>query len=343
VSKTVLVTGCAGFLASHLIEHIFKTTDWNAVGLDRLDETSTLRRVGDTDAYKADPKRFRFVWHDLRAPINAGIAHAIGHVDLVLHLAASTHVDRSITNPGLFVLDNVVGTQHVLDYVRFVEPDAPVLVFSTDEVFGPAAPGKAFKEWDRYRASNPYAASKAAAEELTVAYANTYRLKTIITHCTNVFGERQHPEKFLPLVVRKILLGEQVLVHADAACKVPTSRFYIHARNVAAAVLHIVNWCEKPALTQTFSCAYGEKWNIAPWMDEIDSRELVERVAEILGRRAKFQLVNSVSNRPGHDMRYALDTMRLRHDIGFKMPVDFDHSLEKTVKWYAENPSWLEI
>lgn len=332
--KTVLITGCAGFVGSHLCEHILKTTDWVIVGLDRLDETSTLERLA-TSALRDNRDRFRFVWHDLRAPINAAIAHTIGPIDLVLHLAASTHVDRSITAPGTFVMDNVVGTQHVLDYVRFVCPASPILYFSTDEVFGPAAYGFSFKEWARYRASNPYAATKAAGEELVVAYRNTYKLDTIITHCVNVFGERQHPEKYLPMLIRKLLVGEEIQVHADATCQVATSRFYIHARNVAAAVLHIVAHCEADQ-------DYGEKWNIGS-PDEVNSLDLAKRVGNIVAKSPIIRLVNSVSQRPGHDMRYSLDCSMLYGELGFNMPVDFEHSLEKTVRWYLANPKWLGL
>lgn len=336
----VLVTGCAGFIGSHFVEHLLKESTWDVIGLDRIDPTSALARIGKTDAYRHSPHRFRFVWHDLKAPINASLAHEIGPVDYIFHLAASTHVDRSITDPMTFVQDNVIGTVHVLEYVRHLAQwdyhMAPaVLVFSTDEVFGPAAPGQAFEEWDRFCSSNPYAASKAAAEEFVTAYRNTYRLKTIVTHCTNVFGERQHQEKYLPLLVKKILLGEEIKVHADPTRTVPSSRFYIHARNVAAALLHITYHCTRHP-------HFGEKWNIGS-QDEIDSLRLAQLVGEDLGKPVNATLVDAVANRPGHDMRYGLDCSRLFDDLGFTMPVDFRESLRRTVAWYNTNRGWLGL
>lgn len=332
MSKKFLITGAAGFIASHFIEHILKLTDHTIVGLDRLDETSTLARIGDTDAFKQNRDRFKFVWHDLKAPINEFTSKEIGEdIDVILHLAASTHVDRSISDPMAFIYDNVVGTGHLLEFARKYHSSARFLYGSSDEVFGPAEKGTAFKEWDRYKSSNPYSAAKAGGEELVYAYHNTYKLDTLVTHCVNVLGERQAIEKYLPLIIRKIILGEEILIHANEDCTIPTSRFYIHARNVAAAMLHILEY----GLT-------GEKYNIGG-QEEIDSLDLAQRVAVILNKPLKHKIVNSVSNRPGHDSRYALDCSRLFDELKFSYPKTFSESLHKTVLWYYNNPKWLGI
>jgi len=271
-----------------------------------------------------------FVFHDLRAPINGYVAHRLGEVDHVLHLAASTHVDRSITCPMEFVQDNVVGTCNLLDYARTLPNLQTFVYFSTDEVFGPAPEGTAFVEWDRYRSSNPYAATKAGGEELAYSYYNTYRLPVVITHTMNAFGERQHPEKFLPKVINAVLRGETVTIHADATRTKPGRRFYVHARNVAAAVLFLLR---HPELTP------GEKYNVVGER-EVSNLALAQFVAKVIGRPLRYELVDFHSSRPGHDLRYALDGAKLR-SMGFRHPKTFEQSLEKTVRWYLAHPEWL--
>jgi dTDP-glucose 4,6-dehydratase len=332
-SLRVLITGAAGFIGHHIVEHVLRNTNWEVIALDRLDETSTLHRLTDIECWPTEKARIRFVFHDLRAELNPLVTGRLGAIDLILHLAASTHVDRSIVDPRSFVLDNVLGTCNLLEYARKRESQALLLYFSTDEVFGSAPLGTEYKEWDRYRAGNPYAASKAGAEELCIAYANTYGLPVIVTHTMNVIGERQHPEKFVPLVVRRVLHDETVTIHADRARTKPGSRFYIHARNVAAAVLYLIERVNRePALC-------GDKFNIVGDV-EIDNLKLARRIAEILGHELSYDLVDFHSSRPGHDLRYALDGTKMR-DLGFRYPKTFDESLEKTVLWFRDNPAWL--
>lgn len=332
----VLLTGACGFIGSHFIEAILKTEpDWEIIGLDRLDETSTLHRVLETDAYRQHKDRFRFVWHDLRAPINPTVAHVIGtEIDLVLHLAAGTHVDRSIVDPASFVLDNVLGTCHLLDWARSrpIAADLATFVnFSTDEVYGSAPEGVAFSEESPFRSGNPYSATKAGAIELCQAYHNTYGVPVITTNCMNVIGERQSFEKFLPLLVRKILLGERVTIHADPSRTKPARRSYIHARNVWNAVRFLI---PRAGID-------GERFNIVGDR-ELDCLELAQLVAQILDRPLHHEIVDFHSSRPGHDLRYALDGTKLA-SLGFRQPVTFEQSLEQTVHWFAANPSWLGL
>lgn len=326
MSRTVLVTGAAGFIGHHFVEALLKTTDWHVVGLDRLDETSTLRRLGELAVVRQAGPRFRFVWHDLRAELNSYLRLQLGAVDAIVHLAASTHVDRSIQQPQSFVLDNVLGTCHALEYARTLSRLRAFVNFSTDEVFGPTHE-KGFAEWDRYHSRNPYAATKAGAEELGLAYANTFRVPVITTHCMNVFGERQHPEKFLPMTVKKLLADEEIVVHTNAALE-PGTRHYVHARNVAAAVIFLL---EKGVP--------GHKYNIGGEC-EVSNLELVERLAAIIGRPYRSRLNPVPTSRPGHDQRYALDDIVLR-TMGYAHPKTFEESLEKTVRWYVEHPEWL--
>ena len=179
MTKRVLITGAAGFIGSHFVEHALKTTDWDVIALDRLDETSALSRIGETDALKQHRDRFHFVWHDLRASINSIVDSEIGPVDIIMHLAASTHVDRSISDPSMFIMDNVVGTHNILEFARRRNTEQEILFYyqSTDEVFGAADPtASGFHEWDRFKASNPYSATKAAGK-------NSRMLSTTRTDC----------------------------------------------------------------------------------------------------------------------------------------------------------------
>ena len=208
--KKVLITGGAGFIAHHLIFYLLKNTNWNIVSLDRLDYSGNLNRLDSilSISSKIDKSRVKIVYHDLKSEINPWIKKEIGEIDIILHLAAGSHVDRSIDYPMEFVLDNVVGTANILEYARDVNLSNQLerfVYFSTDEVFGPAPKGIDYKENDRYNSTNPYSATKAGGEELAVAYENTYNLPVYITHTMNVFGESQ-PSHNLILFPEKLQL-----------------------------------------------------------------------------------------------------------------------------------------
>lgn len=331
----VLITGLCGFIGHHVAEYLLKHTDWELVGLDRLDATSTLHRLHFIDGWPECADRVKFVWHDLRAPINPSVDRRLGHVDTVLHLAASTHVDRSIDEPLGFVLDNVLGTAHVLEWWRHRSKaaDALYVQFGTDEVFGPAPEGIAFKEWDRYCSTNPYSATKAAGTELACAYSNTYGLRVVATFTMNVFGERQHPEKFIPGTIRKILKGETVTVHSSSDRSKSGSRFYLHAGNVGAALLHLI---ENRATHPLF-----DRWNLVG-EKEVSNLEMAKSMAELLDKPLVHEMVDFHSSRPGHDLRYALDGAKMRA-AGFVYPATFEQSLEKTVRWFVAHPEWLAL
>lgn len=332
--KRVLLTGIDGFIGHHIAEGILKNTDWKLVGMSKIDMASTLHRLTDIDLWSREfAGRVDFVYHDLRAPINPYIANRVGPVNMILHLAASTHVDRSIECPMEFVLDNVLGTCNLLDYARTLDGLDLFAYFSTDEVFGPAPEGVAFKEWDRYRSSNPYAATKAGGEELAYSYFNTYQLPVVITHTMNVFGERQHPEKFIPKIINAVLHGERLFIHSDPSRTKAGSRFYVHARNVAAAMLFLIEQHQKGVPI------VGDKFNIVGER-EVDNLALAQSIAAVIGKELKYELVDFHSSRPGHDLRYALDGAKLR-EMGFHYPKTFEQSLEKTVQWYTEHPEWL--
>ena len=320
-----MITGAAGFVGSHVLAHLLEAwPEAEFVCLDRLDSSGTMERVKVLCNEDDLRDRVTFIWHDLKAEINGHVRQKIGHVTHVLHLAASSHVDRSIADPLSFVMDNVVGTCNLLRWAHWGNPPVKTLYFSTDEVFGSAPHGIAYKEWDRYNSGNPYAASKAGAEELALAFHNTYRLPLIITHTMNVFGPAQHEEKFIPLVIEKTITGEKINIHSDPTRTFAGSRFYIHAREVARALQMLI---ERDIWD-------GEKYNIVG-SEEIDNEELVKRIGGILGLDATYELTDFHSSRPGHDLRYALDGTKMR-EIGFT-PTPLQDQLKDTVKWYLKN------
>jgi dTDP-glucose 4,6-dehydratase len=329
--KKVLITGAAGFIGHHFVEDFLRTTDWDLIIIDRLDVTSTLHRLTDIESWEQHKSRVKFLWHDLKSEFNHFLVHEIGKVDYILHLAASSHVDRSIEDPMSFAMDNVIGTVNLLNFVRKEQKDLErFLYFSTDEVFGPAPVGTYYKEWDRYHSGNPYAASKAGGEEFCMAFHNTYKVPVIVAHCMNVIGERQDPEKFIPMCIRKILLDEKIVIHADPTKTRPGTRFYIHARNVSSAIKFLLD-----------KGKIGDKYNI-PGEKEVNNLEVAKSIGRIMGKEPKTELVDFHSSRPGHDLRYALDGTKI-HAEGWKQPYTFERSLEKTVNWYMNNQKWLEL
>jgi dTDP-glucose 4,6-dehydratase len=334
MTKRVLVTGGAGFVGHHFVEHLLKNTGWDIVILDGLVVSGDMNRLTSIDCIHDNFDRVHFVFHDLKAPISEQIANRIGQVDYIFHLAASSHVDRSIEDPLAFVYDNVVGTTNILNYARKLSSLQKFVYFSTDEVFGPAPEGVNYKEWDRYNSGNPYAASKAGGEEMAVAFANTYKLPIIVTHTMNVFGERQNPEKFIPLCIKRILNNEKIYIHANKTKTKSGSRYYIHARNVSDALLFLIEKGERLDGSGTRG-----KYNIRG-EKEVSNLDLALLIGKIMGKPVNYELVDFHSSRPGHDLRYALDGS-LMESIGWKLPVVFEDSLAKVINWTLNHREWL--
>ena len=334
MTKRILVTGGAGFAGHHFVEHLMKNTDWEIVVFDVLNyAASGFDRLRDIDVY--DDTRVLALSSDFSKRLTVGARQEIGDVDYILHMGAETHVDNSIKDPIPFVNANVLGTAYMLEFARQLDNLERFIYFSTDEVFGPAKAGVSFKEWDRYNSGNPYAATKAGGEELALAYANTYGIPMMITHTMNMFGERQHPEKFIPLVIRKVMKGDVVTIHSDETKTKAGVRSYIHCRNVAAAVLFLLE-------SRTGQYTYTrDKFNIVG-EEEIDNLSLAQFIASAIGRDLNYEMVDYHSSRPGHDLRYALDGTKMR-EMGWDAPVGFYDSLLKTIKWTLERPEWYEL
>lgn len=341
MSKHVLLTGGAGFIGHHIVDYIIANTDWTITTLDRLDYSGNLNRLHEIlDRYTPEQKkRVNVVFHDLRADINPYIEARIGKPDIILHVAAGSHVDRSIAHPYEFVMDNVIGTVNLLEYARRLNNLETFLYFSTDEVFGPAPKGVQYKERDRYNSSNPYAATKAAAEEMCVAYENTYKLPIIITHTMNVFGDRQTPEKFIPMCIRKINCGESVTIHADSTKTKAGSRFYIHAKDVADAVYFLL--VNKPTIKPDFGNAHCPKFNIVG-AEEVDNLSLAKMIATAQNKPLNYEMVDFHSSRPGHDLRYALSG-DLMKSLGWEPKISLSGRIKEVNDWYLNNDQWLRI
>jgi len=336
--KRVLVTGGAGFIAHHLVSQILKTTDWEIVTLDRLDFSGNLNRLHDIlqDFSEKDKSRVKIVFHDLKAAINPLIAADIGKVDYILHLAAGSHVDRSIEYPLEFVMDNVVATCNILDFARNLDHLERFVYFSTDEVFGPAPNGIKYNENDRYNSTNPYSASKAGGEELAVAFENTYKLPVYITHTMNVFGQRQHPEKYIPMCIRKIRDGETITIHSDPTKTIPGSRHYIHAEDVSDALLFLLN---QPTISEkNWGDAKCPKFNIVG-AEELNNLELAQLIADAQGKELKYQMIDFHSARPGHDLRYALSGEKMKK-MGW-VPQNIRSRIAEVVSWTLTNERWI--
>jgi dTDP-glucose 4,6-dehydratase len=330
----LLLTGGTGFCGHHFVEAILKETDWDIVILDGLNYAGDPNRLMDIDVWEQQKHRVKLVWWDLRSEIPFSIEKEIGEVDYVVHLAAETHVDRSITNPKQFILTNILGTYHLLDYIK-LHPVKKFIYFSTDEVFGPIAEGT-WKEDARHAPGNPYAATKAAAEDICLSFANTYKLPIIITNTMNLYGQRQHPEKFIPLVIRKVLNGEMVTIHADPTKTKAGIRFYLHCRNAWKAIQFILEKTDEfisvKNPTQGRFNIVGEK--------EIDNLALAKFIADTVGKSLNYELVDFHSSRPGHDLRYGLDGSKLKN-LGFTYPKTFEESLKDTINWSLKNRKWL--
>lgn len=335
--KRVLLTGAGGFIGHHTLEHLLKKTDWDVVCLDSFShrgKTSRIREILDNLSMDAIGRVSVFT-HDLRAPLDEQLIDRIGHIDYVINMASESHVDRSIDVPVPFVQNNVALVLNMLEYARTIKPEKFIQI-STDEVYGAAEDGYDHKEWDTHKPSNPYAASKAAQEDIAYSYWRTYGVPLVITNTMNNFGERQDPEKFVPLLIRRISKGLKVQIHGVDRYETG-SRFYLHARNHASALLWILENCRAGSYADGFHDP--KRFNIVG-EKEIKNFDLAQMVADHLGKKLEYDIVDFHAARPGHDRRYALDGERLRL-AGWEQPMDFETSLASTIDWTLKHKEWL--
>ncbi len=328
----LLVTGGAGFIGSNFVLSTIAATGEPIVNLDKLTYAGNLRSLAPL---KAD-RRHGFVHGDIcdRALVRGLLEHHRPRA--IVHFAAESHVDRSILGPVQFVQTNVVGTMCLLEEARsyYAGLDAGearrfrFLHVSTDEVFGSLGPNDpAFTEASPFAPNSPYAASKAAADHLVRAYRHTYGLPTLITNCSNNYGPHQFPEKLIPLMIRTALAGEPLPVYGDG-------------RNVRDW-LYVADHCDAIRLVLE-NGRVGETYNIGGEA-ELANIDLVRKLCALLDElkpRAAGgygELITFVKDRPGHDLRYAMDITRIRRELGWRPRESFDSGLEKTVRWYLEH------
>jgi dTDP-glucose 4,6-dehydratase len=325
----VIITGGCGFIGHHLVEHVHKNTDWDIIVLDSLDYSSFgFDRLKCSGIYESE--RVETITIDLAAgPFKEGMIRELGDVQYIFHLAAETHVDNSIKEPVKCIHNNVMSTAYLLEYARHHCPNLiTFLYFSTDEVYGTAHGNTMFSETDRHIPSNPYSASKSASEKLCISYKFTYKLPLKVVNVMNVFGERQHVEKFIPKCIKTVLNGDTIPIHCHGD-SISGTRYYIHARNVAAAVMFIINNGENGEIFHI----NGER--------EISNLDMAKFIAKTIGKELKYELIDGETVRPGIDIRYCLDGSKLS-EMGFKLPVDFFHSLENMIRWTIGHKQWLE-
>lgn len=321
-NKRILITGACGFAGSHMVEYFFKHTTWDILVLDRLTYAGHLDRLA---AYRQSP-RVKFIFHDFRAEFSDHVLDQLYPLDYVIHNGAESHVATSLKEPRRFVEANVLGTLNVLE-AALVHNVKRFLYTSTDEVHGATPPGVQFSEDAPIRPSNPYSAAKAGGEALVHAYWRSYGLPVTITRCQNLFGERQHPEKFIPLCIGKILKGEVVPIHGDSEGN-SGSRMWVHARNESDAIHFLLN--HEQAVGETFHIVGEERSNLG----------IAQCIASVLGRELKYEIVDIRKTIPGHDLRYSLSQSKL-NGLGWNQPVNFEDSLRNTIAWYDRNREYL--
>jgi dTDP-glucose 4,6-dehydratase len=312
----ILVTGGLGFIGSNYILHATKNPKLHRItNIDSMSFGSNpenLKEIENVDFYK-------FV----RAEVNdaAIVRDLMVDADVVVHFAAESHVDRSISDPEKFLHSNIVGTFTLLEAVRRSKVSKFIHI-STDEVYGSAPAGETFHENSRLNPSSPYSASKAAAEMFAMAYHKTYGVPVVILRCTNNFGPRQFPEKLIPKTIIRALLGLRVPVYGSGQ----QIRDWIHVSDFCRAIDLAV---EKGVGGNIYNVSAG---------NEISNLEMVTRILKIL--KKNVNLIEFVDDRPGHDFRYSLNSSRITKDLGWKSEKPLPVALENTVEWYVQNENW---
>lgn len=331
----IIVTGGAGFIGSAFIRHVIATTGHSVVNLDKLTYAANLDSLGDV----AGSPRYSFAQLDICD--GAGVAALLEaeKPDAVIHLAAESHVDRSIDAPAAFIETNIVGTYRLLEavtrYWRGLDGVRSATFrfhhVSTDEVYGSLGPTGLFREDTPYQPNSPYSASKAASDHLARAWHHTFKLPVVTTNCSNNYGPCQFPEKLIPLTITRALEGQSLPVYG----KGENVRDWLFVEDHARALLQV--------LTRGTP---GEVYNIGGGAERRNI-DVVKTLCGILDRlrpradgKPYAEQIAFVTDRPGHDMRYAIDAGKIAAELGFTPAESFETGMEKTVRWYLDNPGW---
>ena len=336
--KNILITGGAGFIGSALVRNIIQKTEHSVINVDKLTYSGNLQSLESIE----ESKNYTFEQVDICDEKELHRVFKENQPDIVIHLAAESHVDRSIDSPRDFIQTNIFGTFILLEqsrnYWQSLEGNKKenfrFLYVSTDEVYGDlSGTSSFFTEESNYRPSSPYSASKASSDHLVRAWYRTYGLPILITNCSNNYGPYQFPEKLLPLMIQKALEGEPLPVYGDGK----QVRDWLYVEDHCRAILEVL---EKGEVGQVYNIGgHNEKTNM----------EVVHALCKILDEmvsdspyRPHKNLIQHVTDRPGHDRRYAIDASKIQNHLGWKPQESFETGLQKTVRWYLDNKDWTE-
>ena len=321
----ILVTGGGGFIGSHFINEILSVNpDKEILNLDCISYATSNQTL---DLFK-DFKNYQFKKIDINNFEDVLIAFKNFEPDIVVHFAAESHVDNSVLGPKIFLETNIIGTFNLLQASLEIKKILPSLVFhhvSTDEVYGDLNFHDAkFTELSNYKPSSPYSASKASSDLLVQSWARTFKLNYVITNCSNNFGPRQHTEKLIPNVIRKILSNKKIPIYGNGL----NIRDWIYAKDHSQAIISLHE-----------HGVMNEKINIGG-EHEISNLSLVRHILKMMGRNE--DLIEFVSDRPGHDLRYAIDNSKIYTLTDWKPSQHFDQNIQETIEWYENNPDWWD-
>jgi dTDP-glucose 4,6-dehydratase len=312
----LLVTGGLGFIGSNFCKYILTNhPDYEIVNVDKVGIGANPASLKDLE----NDSRYQFIKGDICNP--ALIHKVVSHVDLVVNIAAETHVDRSIADPYVFLQNNTIGTYTILDGIRKHNPKTRMVQVSTDEVYGTAEAGS-FTEQDPLMPSNPYSASKAAADMFVLSYCRTFKLNASITRCTNNFGPYQMPEKLIPKTIIRLLKGLTIPIYGTGM----NIRDWIYVQDHCSAIETVL---EKGKA--------GEVYNVSA-KNEVTNLTIVKKILQQMGKPE--DAITFVEDRPGHDTRYSLDSSKLTTQLGWTPKFSFEEALQSTVQWYLNNENW---
>jgi len=330
--KTLLITGGAGFIGSHMVRFMVnKYPEYRIINLDKLTYAGNLENLRDVEG----KENYLFVKTDINDA--DAVQKVFDEFDIsgVIHLAAESHVDRSITNPTEFIYTNIVGTINLLNAARHHWKDKPenhlFYHVSTDEVYGSLGDTGLFTETSAYDPRSPYSASKASSDHLVRAYFHTFKLPVVISNCSNNYGGYQFPEKLIPLMIHNIRNKKPLPVYGKGL----NVRDWLYVEDHASAIDLIFH---KGKLGETYNIGGNNEWK------NIDLVKLLCRIMdEKLGHPegTSEKLITYVTDRAGHDLRYAIDSSKLQNELGWEPSLQFNEGLEKTVEWYLANEEWL--
>ncbi len=335
--KRVLLTGISGSIGVHVMHHIFKNTDWEIVGIATYQHKGIAERITEMmENHLENWKRLTLITHDLTKPFTKAVKDRIGRVDYIINLASLSDVDASIKDPVPFMRNNIDLMYTMLEYAREAKPEIFVQ-FSTDEVYGASEEAQRYEEWSSIVPSNPYSASKASQEAIAISYWRSYGVPVVITNTMNNFGEFQQPSKYPVIIQRALTDGKKVKVHGTEGHM--GTRYYIHSRNAADALLFILKKLP-PRIYRAGTVDRPDRYNIVG-DEQVDNLSLAKIIASLMGKELKYELEDFHSTRPGHDLHYGLDGTKLKKK-GWRSPLSFEESLKNTIEWQIQNPQWIQ-